>query len=702
MKFKFKTYEYESIYRPNYELYICLGYFVCAGLSLLCYLLTDLPLGAALAYVAVYIMLGAAALLPALHLLKIHQRLSGGGLQFIDPQSFIAMTRNYQRQKKIYFGTGFVWTSEHTQRAHEILKHPLAKKAFAPPTALETFNARKDLFLTDLKQRRGIDKLLQLPAAIRAARSTTFERAEDQPGQHWIHGLHTEEYRPVGVPEEFFKVHLFILGTTGSGKTRLADLLISQAIMRGECQIIIDPKGDKEMCANARRACQIYREDCIKSGKGDPGERFFYFHPADPKGSVRINFLSNSTYDTDIASRILQLIPATGSNASFRNFCWEAVNAAVEALLVCQIQPTLQLIKIHLEDQLKQIMPEAMRKYCERQDELHLKQEGDMGHAPFAALYSRVYNEKLPDAYSADAAQRETLVEIYRKYYQESRIGTSSLDNAVTKYAHAAEHYKKMIVSITPLLTKLTAGDLSYMLSPDYGSGNPHSAPILDTRTLYKRAGVLYLGLDSMSDPEVAGAIGAIALSDLASLAGNIYNFATEYPPVNIFVDEAAECLCDSAVSLLNKGRGAGVRMVIATQSIADFTNRLGSEAKKDQVLANLNNIISLRLEDTESAQWLSKKSPQTVVKTLHVSQGISALTINPMLHGGSQSEQLSEEEVPLIPEDLLGLLPNLEYIAKFAGGTFVKGVLPILGTPRSSAVTPLEISKKKNNRELK
>ena len=701
MKFKFHTYDYESIYRPNYELYIALSYFVCAGASLLCFFITDLPLGAVLGYIAIYLALGCLAVLPARRLINIHTRLNGSPLQFIDLKRFTDLTREYKRQKKIYFGTGFVWTSEHTQRAHEILKHPFAKETFAPPTALEIFAARKKMVLQDLSACHGAAKLLRLPAAMAKARSATFERAEDHPGQHWIHGLNTEDYRPIAVPEEFFKVHLFILGTTGSGKTRLADLLISQAIMRGECQIIIDPKGDKEMRDNARRACELYREDCIKSGRGDPGDRFYYFHPADPKGSVRINFLSNSTYDTDIASRILQLIPANGNNASFRNFCWEAVNAVVEALLICEIQPTLRLIKTHLEDQLKQIMPSAMQKYCEKQDELHLSRDGDMGHAPYQMLYNRVYNDKLPNAYSEAEARRETLIEIYRNYYQDRRLGTASLDNAITKYAHATEHYKKMIVSITPLLTKLTAGDLSYMLSPDYGSSDLQASPILDTHTLYKRAGVLYLGLDSMSDPEVAGAIGAMALSDLASLAGNIYNFASEFPPVNIFVDEAAECLCDSAITLLNKGRGAGVRMCIATQSIADFTNRLGSEAKKDQVLANLNNIIALRLEDTASAQWICDKAPKTVVKTLHVSQGISALTINPMLHGGSQSEQLTEEEESLIPADILGLLPNLEYIAKFAGGTFVKGVLPILGTPRN--LTPdISVTKKNNGKERK
>ena len=76
-----------------------------------------------------------------------------------------------------------------------------------------------------------------------------------------------------------------IVGTTGSGKTRLFDLLISQAIMRNEAVIIIDPKGDKEMKENARIACEA---------SGNPG-RFVQFHPAFPEESARIDPLRNFT-----------------------------------------------------------------------------------------------------------------------------------------------------------------------------------------------------------------------------------------------------------------------------------------------------------------------------------------------------------------------------------------------------------------------
>jgi len=45
----------------------------------------------------------------------------------------------------------------------------------------------------------------------------------------------------------------------------------------------------------------------------------------------------------------------------------------------------------------------------------------------------------------------------------------------------------------------------------------------------------------------------------------------------------------------------------------------------------------------------------------------------------------LMEEEAPLLQPQLLGYLPNLEYIAKISGGRIVKGRLPILVEKKES-----------------
>ncbi|MCK7582151.1 MAG: type IV secretion system DNA-binding domain-containing protein [Chromatiales bacterium] len=67
------------------------------------------------------------------------------------------------------------------------------------------------------------------------------------------------------MPVEHSAGHLLIVGTTGAGKTRLLDLLVTQAVLRGEAVVILDPKGDRDLqlvgatclCAPARPVRQL-------------------------------------------------------------------------------------------------------------------------------------------------------------------------------------------------------------------------------------------------------------------------------------------------------------------------------------------------------------------------------------------------------------------------------------------------------------
>src|SRR5690606_7753089 len=120
------------------------------------------------------------------------------------------------------------------------------------------------------------------------------------------------------------KGHLLLLGTTGAGKTRLLDLLISQAIMRDEAVIILDPKGDKELRDVAERAC-------AKMGKPD---RFVLFHPAFPYQSVRLDPLANFSRLTELASRIAALIPSETGADPFKAFGQSALNNLSQGLVL--------------------------------------------------------------------------------------------------------------------------------------------------------------------------------------------------------------------------------------------------------------------------------------------------------------------------------------------------------------------------------
>ena len=98
------------------------------------------------------------------------------------------------------------------------------------------------------------------------------------------------------------------------------------------------------------------------------------------------------------------------------------------------------------------------------------------------------------------------------------------------------------------------------------------------------------------------------------------------------------------------------------------------------QVLANLNNQIILRLEDTDTAQWFSDKVGETAI--INIVQSSTTSTGSEAHVGefsGSVSRSRQLEKVPLIPVRLITQLPNLQYFLRVSGGAVYQGRIPII-----------------------
>ena len=232
-------------------------------------------------------------------------------------------------------------------------------------------------------------------------------------------------------------------------------------------------------------------------------------------------------------------------------------------------------------------------------------------------------------------------------------------------------------------LSKVTNGELADMLSPS-NSNSDDERSSYDMDLVIRTDKVLVIGTDSLSDKLVSSAIGKMILSDAAAVASSRYNYGDEEDKViNLFVDEASEMLCEPLIQMINKARGARFRLWIATQTISDFTAELGSEAKADQIIASTNNFISFRCADTPTQERVVAQVPQTKVKYVMRTQGFNASNDNLDGIGANIGERLMEEEADMFPKELMGQLPDLEYVASFAGGKLVKGRIPILGEPK-------------------
>lgn len=439
--------------------------------------------------------------------------------------------------------------------------------------------------------------------------------------------------------------------------TRLYETVIVQAILRGETVVIVDPKGDKELAEIAERACKL-------AGRPDA---YVEFNPAHPSRSIRLDPLRNWNNSTELASRIASLMP---SESDFTPIAWKAVYVVAEALVYIDQMPSLIKLRRYIEGGPEKLMEQALQAFFER-NVPHWK-------TLLAAILQRARDGKLPSKMGG-SPELLAYMHFYKNDIPEDKRAPE-LEGLLAMVEHNREHLGKILASLVPLLVMLTAGETGKLLSPDTNDIND-ARPIFDTKKIVNGKHVLYLGLNSLSNATVGSAIGSIVLADFAAVAGEIYNYGTK-ENINLLVDESAEVVNDPLIQILNKARGAGFVTYLAAQTLPDFIARMGDEARARQILGNCNNLIALRVKDKPTQDFIVETFGETEIQM--VSRGMSS-GVRPgednidVTKNTNITKNIQEQTVELFPPAMLGMLPNLEYIAFVAGGRLIKGRLPKL-----------------------
>lgn len=531
-------------------------------------------------------------------------RLRTRPIMMIKPEEMQEITKRACASNQLWLGKGFDWTDIEANKMHDALG-------------------------------KGV-------------RSTLGVYGDTTNGSQWLHGLAEEGDILTSLAN--LVGHTLVVGTTRVGKTRLYDLLIQQAIFRGECVIIIDPKGDHGLPKHAKYACEL---------AGQP-ERFVYFHPAHPSKSAAIDPMRNWNRTTEIASRIAALIPSETGSDPFTAFGWKVINDIVQGMLVINKRPNLITIRRNIENGPDKLVEECLKTHFNR-------------HVPGWESRAAPYVKK----------SREGLVAGLVAFYKEVAVQTApstEIEGLISSFTHNRDHFSKMVASLNPIMAMLTSDSMGKLLSPEYTPEDNEERVVTNMAKIIRGKQVAYFGLDSLADGTVGSAIGSMILADLTAVAGDRYNHGIdESIPVNIFIDEAAEVINMPTIQLMNKAGGANFRVTIATQTLADFVVRLGSQDKARQVLGNTNNKIALRVLDVETQQYIAEGMPKIMHKSMQVRYGHSAQSQFGDEFSGAYTESLAEREAEMFPPAMLGELPPLHYLARFSGGRTVKGRLPIL-----------------------
>ena len=537
-------------------------------------------------------------------------------------------------EKHLFLGRGFHWDQRHTQRLHE---------ARLPE--------KRDMLEPGWFER--ISKLL-------SRRSEGVLAVGGDPAIHGVEPAESDIWMDIGDRVG----HTLVLGTTRVGKTRLAEVLLTQDIRRGEVVIVFDPKGDIDLLR------RVYAE-AKRAGRQS---EFFMFHLGHPELSARYNPVGSFSRITEVATRIAGQLPSEGQSAAFKEFVWRFVNVMARALVALGRKPDYEQINRYASN-VEPLLIDYFEHWLDRESAATGWREDVESMA--------IDKKSLDKGLQTRGFRAVTLVEYARrkKLYDPIAHALASTLNYEKSY------FDKLVASLLPLMEKLTTGRTASLLSPDLDDPADWR-PVFDWASVINLGGIVYIGLDSLSDYEVASAVGNSMFADLTSVAGSLYKFGVgrglpgETAPrrIAIHADEFNELIGDEFIPLLNKAGGAGFQVTAYTQTWSDVEARIGSQAKAGQIAGNFNTLIMLRVKEVATAELMTSQLPEVRVVSTIVSSSVSD-TNDPgdFADFASRNEDriTTESAQMLSPSDLVQL-PKGQAFALIHGGQLHKIRMPL------------------------
>ena len=663
-------YVIEALLRPAVELNTA----VVSGMA--AYVCVQAPWAVALAPSVSYVT---AAGFAALAVTRTHQ-----GMKIIRYRRNLRRLPRYVMSTKqipvshhrLFLGRGFRWTQKHTQRLQDTLRPEVAR--YLQPNRF--YLGVRQLEMMTEHRLPWLGKLLSADTPLNPVRPLP-----PVGGNPALHGIEPDE-KDVTLALGERVGHTVVYGTTRVGKTRLAELLVTQDIRRGEVTIVFDPKGDadlmKRVWAEAHRA-----------GRGD---ELYIFHLGWPEISARYNAVGRFGRVSEVASRVAGQLSGEGNSAAFREFAWRFVNIIARALVALGERPDYTLIM----------------RYVNNIADLYIRYAEKIIQAQLPALQTQIENNQqvlgeddVPrNMQGQPDALRIWAIEVALSSEEGKKLYDPILDGLRSAVRYDRTYFDKIVASLLPLLEKLTTGKTAELLSPDYQDIDD-TRPIFDWEQIIRKKAVVYVGLDALSDSEVASAVGNSMFADLVSVAGHIYKHGINAglpggkegkSLINLHCDEFNELMGDEFIPLINKGGGAGMQVTAYTQTSSDIEARIGNAAKTAQVQGNFNNLIMLRVRENRTAELLTTQLPQVEIytKTLVSGHQDTADVNADQDFTSSTQDRVGTVKVPLLePADIV-TLPKGQAFALLEGGQLWKIRMPLPAGDADDVLMPESIEK--------
>jgi conjugal transfer pilus assembly protein TraD len=429
-----------------------------------------------------------------------------------------------------------------------------------------------------------------------------------QGGMPALHAVGAAREEAVVVPWAEMRGQVLVTGTTGSGKTRLLEVLASEAIRGEGAVVVMDPKGDRELLA--RCAAEAQRQ----------GKPFALITPAFPAQSATMNVLGTATTPAEVSARIKALMPSGGARGS-DPFFEEYPLALIERLAHVQaaLAQPWTLEGLYAVSVLRTHMERLLTDYL-----VHLGYAGGRG---------------LPQLIH---------------HYRAANVPDLVADALIDDLEKPRDHFTKVTSNLIPAFRGVVGAPLGRLFSP--------VAPDVTWGRIVDEHMVVYVALASMLIGDIANRIGRVILQGLVGYLGRRYAYepTASFTPITVLIDEFGDVAYPLFTNALNKGGAAQARFILAQQSLADAEAAMGP-AHARRVLDNLGTKIWCRLSDDATAALATEGLGTCTVRLPETGVGLNGL-------GGSAQRRLAGRETPLLRASWLTALPRGEALVRMKG----------------------------------
>lgn len=576
-----------------------------------------------------------------------------------------------------YLGEGFEWTQQHTQR--KVDASTVDAKPFVRPNESEVAR-RKWGHAYSLRSIAAPQRLTPVARAMDAMVNSShwlnpFRAYPDLGGSPILHGVGSLEERPITMRQANRTGHMIVMGTTRVGKTRLLEMLATQDIHAGHVTIVVDPKGDAELML------RLYAE-AQRAGRA---EHFYLFHLGYPEISARYNGIGNFSRITEVAGRATNALPSSGNSAAFKEFSWRFTNIVAQAQVALGRVPTYESLLADVTGIDPLFMDYANMVFRQKSAEGHF-----VDYQSKLQEFERLIAQKKAPVPRSMSDRSPELIAMHL-LIKESRIVDKVLTGLAAAVSYERSFYEKIIASLGPFLEKLTSGAVGKLISPDYFDPKD-KRPIFDWMSVMRQGGIVYAGLDALSDAVVSSAVGNSMLADLVSVGGKLYKTGLDphhpdgkiiLPTVCCHFDEVNEIAGPEFVPMVNKLGGSGFRITAYTQSMFDIEAKVGDKAKAGQILDNFNHLVMLRVRSVTTANLLAEQVPQVNVVHLTPMSGVTdtAAQGTGVDFTSRNDDIITSTKVPMIEVADILELPQGQAFALLEGNRRFKIRIPLADT---------------------